>query len=251
MSEIAFNNFGYAAKLNTKIDPFILSSRYFHQIDLKPLVLKHIIKRLAIKHSDIFFDIGCNVGTHLIPISFLCKKVYGNDHIDCLKTLKNNFRYIDSKCLIPGNFLKIKIKKKFNKILCYSVLHYLSDNIELKKFIFKASNLLHKKGLLYLGDIPILELERNFIKSAYGKRWFKNFNKKILSSKKKNSITSISDLIHKRNKDNKLIEISLSTIKEVLNKLSKRNFQYKILKHSKNDKYLFGPTRIDILIKKI
>jgi len=41
MSEIAFNNFGYAAKLNTKIDPFILSSRYFHQIDLKPLVLKH------------------------------------------------------------------------------------------------------------------------------------------------------------------------------------------------------------------
>ena len=93
MSEIAFNNFGYAAKLNTKIDPFILSSRYFHQIDLKPLVLKHIIKRLAIKYSDIVFDIGCNVGTHLIPISFLCKKVYGNDHIDCLKTLKNNFQY--------------------------------------------------------------------------------------------------------------------------------------------------------------
>jgi hypothetical protein len=251
MSEIAFNNFGYAAKLNTKIDPFILSSRYFHQIDLKPLVLKHIIKRLDIKHSDIFFDIGCNVGTHLIPISFLCRKVYGNDHIDCLKTLKNNFQYIDSKCLIPGNFLKIKIRKKFNKILCYSVLHYLSNNIELKKFIFKASNLLHKKGLLYLGDIPILELERNFIKSVYGKKWFKKFNKKILSSKKNNTITSISDLINKRTKDNKLIEINLSTIKEILSQLTKKKFQCKILRHSKNEKYLFGPTRIDILIKKI
>ena len=79
----------------------------------------------------------------------------------------------------------------------------------------------------------------------------KNLIKKFYHQKKKNSITSISDLIHKRTKDNKLIEINLSTLKEILNQLSKRNFQYKILKHSKNDKYLFGPTRIDILIKRI
>jgi len=83
------------------------------------------------------------------------------------------------------------------------------------------------------------------------KNGLKSLIKKFYHQKKNNTITSISDLIHKRTKDNKLIEINLSTIKQILYQLSKKNFQCKILRHSKNEKYLFGPTRIDILIMKI
>ena len=77
--------------------------------------------------------------------------------------------------MISGNFLKIKLKRKFDKILIYSVVHYLSSEGEFQKFIHKAISLLKHKGILLIGDIPIKEYEKAFIKSNEGK----NITKKL------------------------------------------------------------------------
>ena len=100
---------------------------------------------------------------------------------------------MSKKRLISGNFLKIKFKHKFDKIICYSVLHYLSNEKELIFFVNKIISIL-KDGVALLGDIPNKNLENSFYNSSYGKKWMKNLimrEKKIKLKKRKSRFHSI------------------------------------------------------------
>jgi hypothetical protein len=81
--------------------------------------------------------------------------------------------------LIPGNFLDLSIDMRFNKILCYSVLHYLQDADEVFIFIDKALNLLTPGGWALFGDIPNQSHKDRFAQSERGKRFTTEWQKMI------------------------------------------------------------------------
>jgi len=244
MSKVSFKNFGYVSSISKNYT--ISSSRYPHQKKYEKRILMNIIHNLKINKKDEVLDIGCNVGTHLIPLYFKTKKIYGIDHKECISVLKKRLPGISSKQLINGNFLDKKIKKKFNKILCYSVLQYLKNEQELTFFVMKILKILKKDGIVLLGDVPNVDLENNFFKSKKGKNWIKKFNFERKKSKNKNNIESISYFLKNKTKDEFLVKINNKIIKKLINKIKKNKKKVKRIKHSLNA--AFGPTRENIIV---
>ena len=102
MGRISFENFGHVAK---KSDNFtISSSRYFHQKKFEEKIFIDIFKKLSIASNDLVLDVGCNVGTHLIPLYFVVDEIYGIDHKNCISALKKRFPEIPSKNFLHAVF---------------------------------------------------------------------------------------------------------------------------------------------------
>ena len=74
MGKIAFHNFGFVSKVQNNFT--ISSSRYAFQKKYEYFILLDIINKMKINNHDTFLDVGCNVGTQLIPISFLVKNAH-------------------------------------------------------------------------------------------------------------------------------------------------------------------------------
>jgi len=174
MSRISFENYGKL--VNECIDPTIISGRYLSQREQERNILVDIINKLKINSHDTCLDIGCSVGNILIPLSFLVKFITGIDHPNCIEALKKRINS-DNINLIEGNFIDIDEEEigKFDKILIYSVLHYLSDEQEVMFFIKKSLSLVNPGGKLLLGDLPNVSRKKRFINSEFGKEFDKNW----------------------------------------------------------------------------
>ena len=99
-------------------------------------------------------DIICGTGNLSIPLSFLCQKITGIDHKDVLQSFHRRCEGLNNLILTPGNFLDVEIHERFDKIMVYSVLHYLTDIKEVLNFIDKALGLLKPGGKILFGDTP-------------------------------------------------------------------------------------------------
>lgn len=171
------------------------------------------IKKIINKKQISFLDVGCGDGS---ISKYLIKKLNikdfllndNNFFLDKIKWCKNEKK-------IPGNFLRAskKIDKKFNLILCYSVIHYIPKN-KFFTFIKKLLKLLSNKGILFLGDVPDKNLILKFLKTQKGKNYHSKFYKnkinysEIVKSKK---IINHSDLSKFFNKNN---DYSIKFIKQ-------------------------------------
>lgn len=248
MSEISFENFGHVAKKVGYGNIFISSSRYNFQEKFIPILLNDIKNKLRVSHKDTLLDVGCGLGLFLIPLSFFCNTVVGIDHKNFINQIKSNFKFIIKKNLISGNFLKIKLNRKFDKILIYSVVHYLSSEKEFQKFIYKAISLLKHKGILLIGDIPIKEYEKAFIKSKEGKKYYQKIEKIKKAHKKKSKAFGISNFLKNRKKDSQLVTIDLEMIQNLKKRLNSMKLKVKFLRHKKLT--MFNNTRIDIIIER-
>ena len=246
MGRISFNNFGYVAGKSR--DYTISASRFYHQKKYEKKIIIDIIKKLSLNESDDLLDIGCNVGTQLIPLSFVVDRVYGLDHKKCISKIQNRFPEIPKANLFNGNFLDIKIKKKFKKILCYSVLHYLQDENEFIYFVEKITKILKKGGIALVGDVPNKDLEKRFHNSKRGKIWLSNFYKSRSTARQRHKIENISTFLNKRKKDDKYVKIDNVLIKKLLTKIRKKTKKINRIRH--NLDFTFGPTREDIIIYK-
>jgi len=246
MSKISFENFGY---VSSKSKNFTISaSRYLHQKYYEQKILTDIMNKLSIKKNDKVLDVGCNVGTHLIPLYFFAGEVYGIDHKQCLNVIKKRLPEINKKKLISGNFLDMKISNNFNKVLCYSVLQYLKNEKEVIFFVKKIVKILKKDGIALLGDIPNLDLKNNFLKSKKGKKWLKKFNFERKKNLRKNKIESISYHLKNKKKDNSLVQINNNLVNKIIKKIKNKKIKVKRVRHSLD--FAYGPTREDIIIYK-
>lgn len=248
MSEVSFENFGHETKKAGYGNIFISSSRYKFQEKFIPILINDIKNKLRVSHKDTLLDIGCGLGLFLIPLSFFCNTIVGIDHKNFINQIISQFRFIKKKNLISGNFLKIKLKRKFDKILIYSEVHYLSSEEEFQKFIHKAISLLKHKGILLIGDIPIKEYEKAFIKSDEGKKYYQKVEKIKKAHKKKNKAFGISNFLKNRKKDSKLVIIDLEMIQNLKKRLDSKKLKVKFLRHKKST--MFNNTRIDIIIER-
>ena len=125
MGRISFENYGKRAELLS--DFTFMAGRYPSQKEAEKFIVIDIVNKLNISPSDVCLDVGCGVGNILIPLSFFVKKITGIDHSSVIDKLTSRLSDLNNVELIKGNFLDLKIKKIYNKIILYSVLNYLEN----------------------------------------------------------------------------------------------------------------------------
>ena len=173
----------YAILANSKLSYTEKAGRYAIQEQSEQLIFPDVIKKLELKATDSFLEIGCGLGNLLLPVSFLSGSVTGIDHPDVLDRLRERIPFHPAR-LIGGNFLELEVNDKFDKILVYSVLHCLADMSEVRQFIEKAAGLLSGGGRLLLGDIPNLDRKKRFLHSEEGRLFQEEWERQLQKSKK-------------------------------------------------------------------
>ncbi len=237
MSRISFENFGKFAEL---LDEYtVISGRYLIQGESERRITGDILKKLELQPSDSVLEIGCVAGNLLIPISFLVGEITGIDHESCIRRLKARFPEGNNVSLIAGNFLDVSLDKKYEKILCYSVLHYLSGIDEVFKFIDKALQFLAPGGKALFGDIPNQSVKKRFIDSEDGKRFVKEWDRSLRNQSEVSVATP---------KDTDTVQFDDVLVTEVIKLFRDKGYHTYILPQP--PELPFGHTREDILIRK-
>lgn len=174
MSRVSYENFGARAA----------SAAHFLEMAgrAKPLaaaekrILADVMAKLRLEANDDLLEIGCGPGGLLLPLSFFVRSATGVDHPNAIAAFRSRLGTGGPK-LIEGNFLDVAIPGAFSKILIYSVVHYLSDERELLRFVDKAVGLLKPGGLLLLGDVPNADKKKRFLRTRKGREVMKAWEK--------------------------------------------------------------------------
>lgn len=234
MSRITFEYFGLIARSTD--DHTLAAGRYASQRKTEKNIVPDVIKKLELKATDRLLDVGCGTGNISIPISRVVKEVVVVDHPSVIDSFKKR---CDSKNIhfIPGNFFDVDLTGKFDKILCYSVLHYLADMDEVMSFIRRTLFLLALGGMILFGDIPnksnqyrLSMMERW---SAFYRSWWQRLFGRKLHLPPCN--------------DQKLVRFTNEEIMEICYQLRDAGYKPYILPHAKNLPF-WGITE-DILVK--
>lgn len=164
MGRVSFDHYGARARLIK--DPLLASARLLEHRGLEALVVDDISEKLALMDKDMLLDIGCGVGALTELLSKKVKTVVGVDHADCVARLQE--RGLPNVEVIAGNWLDVKMERRFSKILAYDVVHYLGSPEEVVAFIVKALGLLMPRGRMLVGDIPSDDMRSRFDDSLWG-----------------------------------------------------------------------------------
>jgi cyclopropane fatty-acyl-phospholipid synthase-like methyltransferase len=240
LSEISFENYGRLAReLN---DTTEISGRYVNQSMSQRKILPDLVSKLQISPPDKLLEIGCNVGNLLIPLSFLVDSVTGIDHASCLQRLTQRF-HGENVRLVPGNFLEVTVEENFSKVLCYSVLHYLSSKDEVLHFIAKSLDLLAIGGKALFGDIPNQSKKERFLQSESGKELDRKWRDELRTNPRSNAADLDLQV------DTNLVQFNDDLMFEICRKCKAEGFEACILPQPSD--LPFGNTREDILVTRL
>ena len=226
-------------------DPVLISGRYIFQKEKQNRIVFDVRKKLKIKKTNTLLEIGCNIGFILTPLSYYVKEAVGIDHPSCLKYYQT-VGVPENITLISGRWPNVNPGRMFDKILVYSVMHYIENAEMARIFIDECLKYLSPNGLLMLGDIPNIDAKERFINSDYGK----NFHKRFLKTKVK--LNQDVESIHQQSiiSNTKKISNYLDDkfIIDLLADMRLRNFGSYVVPQM--DDLPFSKTREDILIWK-
>lgn len=176
MSRVSFENYGRRASQGLSYAE--MAGRYAFQADSEKNVRRDVIEKLALRPDDDLIEIGCGAGNLLIPLSERVRAAAGVDHPELLGRLKARAPRKRVR-LVPGNFLDVRVPGRYSKVLVYSVVHYLTSQNELRRFLEKAAGLLKPGGRMLVGDIPNADRKSRFLASALGRRVQRDWAKRV------------------------------------------------------------------------
>ena len=106
--------------------------------------------------NDHFLDLGCGSGLLSIMISNFVKLVIGNDiSKNMVKRARSNSKGIKNIKFYQSSITNLELKKKyFDKILIYSVLHYLNNLDEVKLVFNQLTKISKKESRILIAALP-------------------------------------------------------------------------------------------------
>jgi SAM-dependent methyltransferase len=146
------------------------AGRYEFQHDAQKLILCDLESKLRLSPSDRLLEIGCGPGNLLIPLSFRVRTAIGIDHPDLIEAAGNRCESENLR-FVPGRFPETNVEGKFDRILIYSVLHYVTDLAEAARFLDAAAALLAPGGRMVVGDLPNVDRKSRFQNSEAGRKF--------------------------------------------------------------------------------
>tara|TARA_B100000900_G_scaffold411973_1_gene432779 strand:+ start:39934 stop:40653 length:720 start_codon:yes stop_codon:yes gene_type:complete len=232
------SNKSYIDAIDGKKDSSRRGGRLKEHKNSEKKIFSDIKKKLDLKRNDNLIDIGCGAGPVCDYMVKYAKKnkinLTLNDIPEVIRFLKKRYKKNKNIKYLSGEFQKQKIKKRFNKVLCYSVIQCTNNP---KVFFNEILNIVSDQSSILIGDIPNTSKKKRFLTSKFGKK----FEEKRIKKK----INNINKYL-KENKQNNLINDEL--IKEFLIKSKKKGFNFFILRQ--DSKLPFSYTREDILVEK-
>jgi len=167
MNEDYFNAFGQLAE-SLDNDMLITGRHVFHHDQISAIV-NDIKNKLELNSDNNLLEIGCNIGVILRPLAAEVSSAVGIDHSSCIKKFYSD-GLPENIELISGCWPDVSLKQKFDRILVYSVLHYLESIESTYKFIFSCIEQLSDGGKLLIADLPNEDMLQRHQKSTIGKK---------------------------------------------------------------------------------
>jgi len=182
-TELCFNDFKKMAKNNSLSLNEKIGFPNSYRDGFEKVIIEDISKKLDLDiYSNLnVLDIGCGCSTMTRKFIKYCL------------TRKQNLSLIDSTEMLdqlpktnikkyPGYFPDMplfirKYKGKFDRIIVYSVLHYIFFEGNVFSFIHQALDLLKSGGKLLIGDIPNISKKKRLLNSKEGLAFKKNYKK--------------------------------------------------------------------------
>lgn len=113
---------------------------------------KDVWRKIDAKPDSRILDVGSGIGLFIQAFQNKVKKMVGIDI--SLNMMK------DASALNPkGIFLQCTVSRlpfspnSFDRILCYSVFHYLKDNLQAEQTLREFCRITKKDGMIFIGDL--------------------------------------------------------------------------------------------------
>lgn len=240
MKNFYYNSYAKIAKKVTKDNSHILSARYKFLTNKYKYIYRDISQKLSICKLDDVLDIGTGDGKIINYLSSKCKTATTIDSEEVINRIKHkkNITYLKGNIHEEGK----KIKKRFDKILVYSVVQYFRNTNEVVNFIDLCLKLLKDEGMILIGDIPNHDMDLRYQNT-------KNYEKqsRLFDKKRKRYLTKMEKDFFSNNKV-KTIQFSDKTLIFLIKKFSTLNYEAYILPQKKELPY--SVKRVDLLIRK-
>jgi 2-polyprenyl-3-methyl-5-hydroxy-6-metoxy-1,4-benzoquinol methylase len=165
-----------------KLPPHVKSGRLLAQAEAERLIVGDIEQKLSLRPRDKLLEIGCGVGNLLVPLSFRVAHAVGIDHAGLIEAARERFRDIKVE-FRTGQFPGKPLDEKFDRVLVYSVIHYLANFEAVCHFIDAAATLISPGGSLLVGDIPNSDRKARFIASDAGKLFEAEWRQRVSEDK--------------------------------------------------------------------
>lgn len=235
-----FNSYAKFAKKITKNNSHILSARYKFLTFKYKHICEDICQKLSLNKSDDIFDIGTGDGKIINYLSKKCKSAITIDSEEVINRTHRSKKII----YLKGNIHEEgkKIKKRFDKILVYSVVQYFHNIKEVTEFINLCLKLLKNEGTILIGDIPNKDMDLRYQNT-------KNYKKlsRIFDKKRKLYITELEKDFFSNNKV-KTIQFSDKILLSLMKKFNTSRYESYIL--PQNDNLPYSVKRVDLMIRK-
>ena len=234
-----YNSYAKIAKKIKKNNSYILSGRYKFMVKKYKYIYKDILEKLSISKIDDILDIGTGDGKIINFLSKKCKSATTIDSEEVInKTIhKKNIIYLKGNIFEESR----KIKKKFDKILVYSVVQYFYDIKEVVVLIKLCLKLLKDEGMILIGDIPNRSMDLRYRNTKNYQKLSKIFDKqrKLYSSKLDKDFFS--------NNKVRTVKFTDKILIFLLKKFNTLNYEAYILPQKKELPH--SVKRVDILIR--
>jgi len=238
MSYQKSSNKSYSEIIKDKKKSSLRAGRLIEHKHSEKKIFNYIVKRLNLKKDDNLLDIGCGAGLLCNYLTKHCIKnkinLSLNDIPEIIEFVKNKNKKSKYIKYISSEFQNKNFDKKFNKVLCYSVIQCTNNpRIFFKKILKVVGN----QSLILVGDIPNTSKKMRFLKSKFGHKFEENRIKK--------KIKSIENYINE-NKQNLLINDEFISFS--LSYARRKGFNSYVLDQKNN--FPFSYTREDILLER-
>lgn len=210
-----------------------------------------INKKMRFAKDDIVLDIGCGNGEITKFILPLVKRVILADGaskmLEIAGQTTKDFKNTEFKLIDLNKLFNLSQFGTFNKILCYSVIHYLDDYQRLENLLKQMINALKPGGIILVGDIPLADKREEYL-SKRKKKLLLNFfaDVKYFFKKKMTGfiIKNINNQVDRRNS----ISFTRDKITRLINNLKIKNITFSLVEQDNISS--FSNSREDLLIIK-
>ena len=237
MSVVSFQAFGDLAA--SGLPDTVKAGRHEFQAEAEEHIAYNIASRLELSKDDDLLDIGCGTGNITLSLIDIAGYVTVIDHPTVVAALLERCGGGRTIVGYSGDFLSRYIGPTFDKILAYSVVHYLAGEDEVLAFLRKAYGLLRPGGKMLVGDIPNADRKRRFEESQFGAAFAKAWKARNKGG---------NEFFAAINADENRVTFDDESVRRLMKGLGLRSKDYKVL--AQPSTLPFGHTREDILITK-
>jgi 2-polyprenyl-3-methyl-5-hydroxy-6-metoxy-1,4-benzoquinol methylase len=147
-------------------DPTVIAGRHAFQRSEERLIVDDVTRKLELGPKSRLLEIGCGMGVLLGPLSRLVHSATGVDHESIIERAAG--RLPDDVRLIAGRWPDVIVDSTFDRILVYSVLHYLDGPTAAEAFVDACVTVLEPGGRILLGDLPNRDAAARFTATEAG-----------------------------------------------------------------------------------